>query len=99
MPLPIAAGRACQLEHPAHLPRARSSPLALLLFGCGWQQQRAPLTTPPPPPHPPQVYFHTGDIGVLHDDGVLQIVDRKKDLIKLEGGEYVSLGMVVSQNS
>eukprot|EP01047_Picozoa_sp_COSAG01_P038964 COSAG01_NODE_3191_length_6436_cov_14.338646_8_plen_73_part_00 len=53
----------------------------------------------PPPPHPPQVYFHTGDIGVLHDDGVLQIVDRKKDLIKLEGGEYVSLGMVVSQNS
>jgi acyl-CoA synthetase (AMP-forming)/AMP-acid ligase II len=46
---------------------------------------------------PWQVYFHTGDIGVLHADGVLQIVDRKKDLIKLEGGEYVSLGMVESK--
>ena len=41
-----------------------------------------------------KVYFHTGDIGVMHADGVLQIIDRKKDLIKLEGGEYVSLGMV-----
>lgn len=39
-------------------------------------------------------YFHTGDIGKLHPDGVLQIIDRKKDLIKLEGGEYVSLGKV-----
>merc|ERR1711939_248496 len=39
-------------------------------------------------------YFHTGDIGKIHPDGVLQIIDRKKDLIKLEGGEYVSLGKV-----
>merc|ERR1712070_676007 len=39
-------------------------------------------------------YFHTGDIGKMHPDGVLQIIDRKKDLIKLEGGEYVSLGKV-----
>jgi len=39
-------------------------------------------------------YFHTGDIGMMHPDGVLQIIDRKKDLIKLEGGEYVSLGKV-----
>jgi len=41
-------------------------------------------------------YFHTGDIGKMHPDGVLQIIDRKKDLIKLEGGEYVSLGKVES---
>jgi len=41
-------------------------------------------------------YFHTGDIGKMHEDGVLQIIDRKKDLIKLEGGEYVSLGKVES---
>ena len=30
------------------------------------------------------------------NDGVLKIVDRKKDLIKLQGGEYVSLGKVPS---
>jgi len=39
-------------------------------------------------------YFHSGDIGKLDADGVLSIIDRKKDLIKLEGGEYVSLGKV-----
>jgi len=40
------------------------------------------------------IWFHTGDIGVMEEDGVLRIVDRKKDLIKLQGGEYVSLGKV-----
>jgi len=30
----------------------------------------------------------------MEEDGVLRIVDRKKDLIKLQGGEYVSLGKV-----
>ncbi|KAK3698543.1 hypothetical protein QZH41_014469 [Actinostola sp. cb2023] len=41
-----------------------------------------------------QRWFHTGDIGEFHDDGCLQIVDRKKDLVKLQAGEYVSLGKV-----
>jgi len=41
-----------------------------------------------------KVWFHTGDIGVMTETGVLKIVDRKKDLIKLTGGEYVSLGKV-----
>jgi len=39
-------------------------------------------------------WFHTGDIGVMTETGCLKIVDRKKDLIKLTGGEYVSLGKV-----
>merc|ERR1712048_92524 len=41
-----------------------------------------------------KIWFHTGDIGVMTSTGALKIVDRKKDLIKLTGGEYVSLGKV-----
>ena len=41
-------------------------------------------------------WFRTGDIGRFEEDGKLTIVDRKKDLVKLQGGEYVSLGKVES---
>ncbi|TRY71515.1 hypothetical protein TCAL_00221 [Tigriopus californicus] len=41
-------------------------------------------------------WFKTGDIGEYWDDGTLKIVDRKKDLVKLQYGEYVSLGKVES---
>ncbi|KAM8952491.1 long-chain-fatty-acid--CoA ligase 4 [Pelodytes ibericus] len=41
-----------------------------------------------------QRWFCTGDIGEFHQDGCLQIIDRKKDLVKLQAGEYVSLGKV-----
>ncbi|KAL6492884.1 Long chain acyl-CoA synthetase 9, chloroplastic [Orobanche gracilis] len=39
-------------------------------------------------------WFYTGDIGQFHDDGCLEIIDRKKDIVKLQHGEYVSLGKV-----
>lgn len=39
-------------------------------------------------------WFYTGDIGRFHEDGCLEIIDRKKDIVKLQHGEYVSLGKV-----
>uniref|UniRef100_A0A914DF01 long-chain-fatty-acid--CoA ligase n=1 Tax=Acrobeloides nanus TaxID=290746 RepID=A0A914DF01_9BILA len=39
-------------------------------------------------------WFASGDIGEFRADGSLRIIDRKKDLIKLSHGEYVSLARV-----
>ncbi|CAH1183333.1 unnamed protein product [Phaedon cochleariae] len=44
-----------------------------------------------------QRWFRTGDIGEIRERGVLKIIDRKKDLVKLQAGEYVSLGKVESE--
>jgi len=41
-------------------------------------------------------WFKTGDIGQFDHCGTLKIIDRKKDLVKLQFGEYVSLGKVES---
>jgi len=38
-------------------------------------------------------WFRTGDVGIRHPDGVLQLVDRTKDLIK-SGGEWISSVML-----
>uniref|UniRef100_A0A0K0G178 long-chain-fatty-acid--CoA ligase n=1 Tax=Strongyloides venezuelensis TaxID=75913 RepID=A0A0K0G178_STRVS len=42
-------------------------------------------------------WFCTGDIGEFREDGSLKIIDRKKDLVKLNHGEYISLGKVESK--
>lgn len=42
-------------------------------------------------------WFKTGDIGSLDPEGRLTIIDRKKDLMKLQLGEYISLGKVESE--
>ena len=34
-------------------------------------------------------WFHTGDIGVMHADGYIQLKDRSKDII-ISGGENIS---------
>jgi long-chain acyl-CoA synthetase len=39
-------------------------------------------------------FFCTGDIGEMRADGSIRIIDRKKDLVKLSHGEYVSLAKV-----
>jgi len=36
-------------------------------------------------------FFQTGDIGQFMSDGSIRIVDRKKNLVKLKGGEYIAL--------
>lgn len=42
-------------------------------------------------------WFRTGDIGEMHADGALKVIDRKKDLVKLQAGEYVSLGKIETE--
>ena len=37
----------------------------------------------------PDNWFDTGDVAILHPDGVMQITDRSKDVIK-SGGEWIS---------
>ena len=40
----------------------------------------------------PLMYLTTGE---FDKKGSLKIIDRKKDLVKLQAGEYVSLGMLL----
>lgn len=38
----------------------------------------------------PEGWFHTGDIGELHELNILKITDRKKEIFKLSTGKYVA---------
>ena len=42
-------------------------------------------------------WFKTGDIGEFQPNGCLKIIDRKKFLVKLQLGEYVSPGRVEAE--
>nr|XP_036586959.1 amp-binding enzyme [Colletotrichum truncatum]KAF6797689.1 amp-binding enzyme [Colletotrichum truncatum] len=36
-------------------------------------------------------WFKTGDIGEFNSDGALNVIDRVKNLVKMQGGEYIAL--------
>ena len=39
-------------------------------------------------------WWRTGDIGEMNEYGQLSIIDRRKDLVKLQRGQYIALGKV-----
>ncbi|KAI1304657.1 Long-chain-fatty-acid--CoA ligase 4 [Halotydeus destructor] len=42
-------------------------------------------------------WFISGDIGEIFPDGTVKIIDRRKDLVKLQNGKFISLGKIESE--
>jgi len=45
-------------------------------------------------PNTGRVWFHTGDIGQLNEDGTVSLIDRRKNLFKLAQGEFVPCELI-----
>ncbi|XP_040070326.1 long-chain-fatty-acid--CoA ligase 3 [Ixodes scapularis] len=39
-------------------------------------------------------WFYTGDIGEIYPDGTICVLDRKENIVRLQDGQYVSLGKI-----
>ncbi|WP_100866402.1 long-chain fatty acid--CoA ligase [Novosphingobium kunmingense] len=74
-------------DNTVELPRDGKSAGALQVRG-PWVIKRYFKAEEDAAPDPDQ-WFDTGDVGILHPDGTLQLTDRTKDVIK-SGGEWIS---------
>jgi long-subunit acyl-CoA synthetase (AMP-forming) len=44
-------------------------------------------------------WVHTGDIGTWNENGTLTLVDRKENIVKLQGGDFVAYLLLLTLDS